>query len=212
MSIKRNFAVTVLDSEKISSVIEVIIKYARITMQSSSHIYFNTQPVNSSEIAQDITFFQIESEDKIGADKILQSLIEDLDQLNTDYAIRDEDTGKMLAYVEFVGALDIIFDNLKFIKEGTYKKIDELKSYKSELGTCKGYKPSFRPMESQSIENRDIKHESIYLFCHTQEDLMKLKEKLSEKILEIDSGFKVEFRQFMGENPEYGTKIGTNKD
>ena len=73
MSIKRNFAVTVLDSEKISSVIEVIIKYARITMQSSSHIYFNTQPVNSSEIVQDITFFQIESEDKIGADKILQS-------------------------------------------------------------------------------------------------------------------------------------------
>lgn len=208
MSIKRNFAVTVLDSENIKNVNEILNKRASITMQSSSHVYFDTQPISNTDIAQDITFFQIESEDETSAGKKLQSLIEDLDQLNIDYAIRDEDTGKMLAYVEFVGALDIIFDNVKFIKKGTYKKIDELKSYKSELGICKGYKPSFRPMESQSIENSDIKHESIYLFCHTQEDLLKLKDALSEKIMEIDSDFKVEFRQFMGEDPEYGTKIG----
>ena len=32
----------------------------------------------------------------------------------------------MIVYVKFVGALDIKFDNVEIIKEGTYKKIDEL--------------------------------------------------------------------------------------
>ena len=202
MSIKRNFAISILDSEKINDIIKIIIRYADITMQSSSHIYFDTHPVSSSEIVQDITFFQIEADDESCAYEKLNKLIEDLNQLNTDYAIRDEDTGKMIEYIKFVGALDIKFDNMKIIKDGTYKKIDALKSYKSELGTCKGYKPNFRPLENQSIENKTVKPEIIYLFCHTPEDLMKLKETLSQKILEIDRDFKLEFRQFMGKNPE----------
>lgn len=203
MVIKRNFAISVLDSEMISSVIEVIIKYASITIQSSSHVYFDTQPVTSSEIVQDITFFQIEAEDNAETNEKLNGLIEELDQLNTDYAIRDEDTGRMIEYIKFVAALDIKFDNMKTIREGTYKKIDELKSYKSEFGTCKGYKPHFRPIESQSIENMKIPPETIYLFCHSQEALMKLKELLSEKILEIDGDFKLELRQFTGKDMDY---------
>ena len=186
----------------IESINRIIRKHADITMESSSHIYFDTQPVSSSDVVQDITFFTISSDDE------LEDLIEELDQLDTDYAIRDEDTGKMIVYVEFVGALDIIFDDLKTIHPGTYKKIDDLKSYKTEFGICKGYKPNFRPMESQSIEDKDIKAESIYMFCHSQENLMKLKEVLTEKVLEIDPDFRLEFRQFMGEDPEYGTKYG----
>lgn len=202
MSSRRNFAITVLDSQMIESINRIIRKHADITMESSSHIYFDTQPVSSSDVVQDITFFTISSDDE------LEDLIEELDQLDTDYAIRDEDTGKMIVYVEFVGALDIIFDDLKTIHPGTYKKIDDLKSYKTEFGICKGYKPNFRPMESQSIEDKDIKAESIYMFCHSQENLMKLKEVLTEKVLEIDPDFRLEFRQFMGEDPEYGTKYG----
>lgn len=207
MSIKRNFAIAILDSERIGDVIKVLIEHAKITMQSSSHVYFDTQPVDSSEIAQDITFFQIESENESGADEKLEDLIECLDSLKTDYAIRDEDTGKMVAYIEFVAALDIEFDNMKIIKEGTYRKIDELKSFKSEFGTCKGYKPHFRPLEGQSIENKTIQHESIYLFCHSREDLLKLKDALSERVLEIDPDFRIGFRQFTGANPEYTPMI-----
>lgn len=112
----------------------------------------------------------------------------------------------MIVYVEFVGAIDIKFDNLKIVKKGTYERIDELKSLKTKFGLCKGYKPNFRPMESQSIEDKAIKPESIYLFCHSQEDLENLKDMLYEKILKIEPDFEVEFRQFTGDNPEYKTK------
>ena len=211
MSTKRSFAITALDSEKIADINNILRKHADITMQSSSHIYFDTQPVNSKDIVQDITFFMLETDEKSSADRKLDELIGELDQLNTDYAIRDEDTGEMIVYVKFVGALDIKFDRLKIVKEGTYEKIDELKSFKTDLGICKGYKPNFRPMESQSLENKNIKPESIYMFCHSQENLMKMKEILFERILEIDSDFEVEFRQFTGKKPEYKTKISNSK-
>lgn len=206
MPTKRSFAITVLETDRIADINSILRKRAEITMQSSSHIYFDTQPANPDDIVQDITFFMLESDEKKSADEKLNDLIYELDQQNTDYAIRDEDTGKMIVYVEFVGALDIKFDNLKSVKAGTYEKIDELKSYKTESGLCKGYKPNFRPMESQSIENKSIKPESIYLFCHSQEDLMQLKGTISKKVLEIDPDLKLEFRQFTGEDPEYRTK------
>ena len=206
MSTKRSFAITVLESERIADINNILRKRADITMQSSSHIYFDTQPVKPNDVVQDITFFTLESDGEKSADEKLDDLIDELDKLDTNYAIRDEDTGKMIVYIEFVGALDIKFDNLKIVKEGTYEKIDELKSLKTEFGLCKGYKPNFRPMESQSLEDKAIKPESIYLFCHSQEDLENLKDMLYEKILKIEPDFEVEFRQFTGDNPEYKTK------
>jgi hypothetical protein len=206
MSTKRSFAITVLESERIADINNILRKHADITMQSSSHIYFDTQPANPDDVVQDITFFMLESDEEKSADEKLNELIDELDEMDTDYAIRDEDTGKMIVYVEFVGALDIMFDNIRSVKEGTYEKIDELKSLKTEFGLCKGYKPSFRPMESQPIENKNIKPESIYLFCHSQEALMMLKDTLSKRILEIDPDFKLAFRQFTGADPEYRTK------
>jgi hypothetical protein len=102
----------------------------------------------------------------------------------------------MLVYVEFVGVLHIRFDSLKIIKPGTYKKIDDLKDLNTDLGICKGFKPDFRPMESKPIENMKISPESIYIYCHSQENLLKLKNLLTEKILEIDSDCKIDFKQF----------------
>ena len=207
MALKKNYAITVLDPEKIHEMNTIILKHAEITMQSSSHTYFDTQPIESDELVEDMTFFQLECEDKTTLDKKFKALTEELDQAITDYAIRDEDTGEMLAYLEFVGELDIKFDNIKIIKKGTYAKIDELKSLKTEFGICKGYKPNFRPMEGQPLENINNKPESIYLLCRSQENLMKLKALLSEKIMEIDSDFETEFVQFGEEDPKYDTKL-----
>ena len=102
----------------------------------------------------------------------------------------------MLVYVKFVGILRIKFDKMKTIKKGTYKKIDELKDLNTEFGICKGYMPDFRPIESQPIENVNIKPESIYIYCHSQENLMKLKDILTEKIMEIDSDLEIDFKQY----------------
>lgn len=194
MSVKRKFSIAIVDSEKISEINQIVTDYASITMQSSSHILFFISPINQDDIKRDITFFEIESEDNYGLDKKLNELIEDLNKLDTTYSLRDEDEGKMIVSVKIVGAFDIKFDNVKFIKEGTYEKIDKIKNLKTEFGICKGYKPNYRALESQSVENIDIKPESIYLFCDTEENLSKLKELLTEKVKEIDSDLEVGYR------------------
>lgn len=207
MVIKKNYAITVLELDKIHEMNNIILKHAQITMHSSTYDYFDTLATDSDETVKDMTFFQIESEDETSLDKKFKELTEELDQSITGYAIRDEDTGNMLVLLEFVGKLDIKFDNIDFIKEGTFKKIDELKSFKTELGICKGYKPNFRPIEGKHLENLDDHLESIYLLCKTQENLTKLIDLISEKIMEIDADFEVEFKQFDGEEPKYSTDI-----
>lgn len=200
MSIKKNFAVTVLDPDKINDMNNIISEHALITMRSSSHMLFNTLPVSHSEVTNDITFFQLEAENEIILKEKFNAIIENLNQIETDYSLKDENTGEMIAFVEFLGVLEIKFDNLKIIKEKTYEKIDELKSFKTELGTCKGYKPDFRPLESRPIKDANIKPEKIYLFCHSQENLYELKDLLSEKILEIDGNLILDFRYYTEED------------
>ena len=204
MVIKKNYAITVLDLEKIQDMNNIILKHAQITMQCSSYDYFDRRSIDY-ETAKDMTFFQIESDDEVSLDKKFKELNEELDQSITGYAIRDEDTGEMLVFLSFVAELDIKFDNIEFIEEGTFKKIDELKSLKTEFGICKGYKPNFRPMEGQQLGNTNNKPESIYLFCDSQENLMKLRDLMIEKIMEINPGLEITFTQFGGENPEFDT-------
>lgn len=200
MTITKNYAIAILDNEKNKEINNIISKYGSITLKSSSHIHFDTQPINPNEITQDITYFKLDCEDESILDKTLTDLIESLNQENTYYSLRDESSGKLIVAVPFVYALDIKFDNIKIIKEGTYKKIDELKVLKTEYGICKGYRPNFRPVESNPIGNITIKTESIYLFCKTEENLEKLKNLLSEKITEIDPELTIGFRPFYASN------------
>ena len=144
----------------------------------------------------DITLFRLESESESGLDKKLNDLIEEMNQLDTGYAIRDEDTHEMIVEIEHLMVLNIKFDNVKFIKRGTFEKIDEINHLKTEFGICKNYNPNFRPVENISIENMDIKPETIYLFSDSQENLSKLKSLIFEKIMEIDSNLEIEVLQF----------------
>lgn len=196
MSIKTKFSIAIMDTEKISEINKIIMRYSDKLTQTSSHILFNTQPINLIDIVQDLTYFHLSAETEDEIDEKLNELIEKLNELNTDYSLRNEDTGKMLEHVKCVGALDIKFDNIDVILEGTYKKIDSLKYTKTEFGYCKGYKPQFRPLESQSIKGKAIKNETIYLFSKTPENMLKLREYLSEKIMEINSDLIIEHRQF----------------
>ena len=206
MAVKKNYAITNLETEKIPDVNIIIRKYATVSFRSSSHVYFDMEPVNN-EIIEDMTFFKLEAEDESSLDEKFKELTNEIDQIISNYAIRDENTGEMLVYLKFVGELSIKFDNMNFIKEGTYEKIDELKNFKSEFGICRGYKPNFRLMEGQYYENLNNKPEGIYLLCRSQENLMQLKELLSEKIMEIDSDFVIEFTQFDDPIPENNTKF-----
>ena len=206
MAVKKNYAITNLETEKIPDVNNIIRKYSTVSFRSSSHIYFDMEPVNN-EVIEDMTFFKLEAEDESSLDEKFKELTNEIDQIISNYAIRDENTGELLVYLKFVGELSIKFDNMHFIKEGTYEKIDELKNLKSEFGICRGYKPNFRLMEGQHYENLNNKPEGIYLLCRSQENLMQLKELLSEKIMEIDSDFVIEFTQFDDPIPENNTKF-----
>lgn len=199
MSAKKNLSIAILEASKTDDINNIISKYGTIAMQPSSHLLFDMEPVTPDEIRPDITIFRIEAENETLQNKKLESLIDDLNQLNTGYTLMDEDSKEMIVSFEFVCALDIKFDNLKIIKEGTYKKIDELKLLKSDLGFCKGYKPYFRAIEGISIENTDIQPETIYILTHSSEALLKIKDCLSEKIMKIDPNFEIGLRLFTEE-------------
>lgn len=196
MPVKRNFAIAIMDNEKIKEFDEIISKYTNAIKKSYSHIVFDTQPINLDDIKHDLTFFQLEDENKSVIEEKLNKIIEELNSIDSDYTLRDEDNGKMIVALDFVGMIKIKFDNIKCISKGTYKKIDELKQSKTEFGYCKGYKPDFRPIESNPVENVTIPDEKIYLFSDSRENILKLSEYLSEKANEIDSDLVVEFIPF----------------
>ena len=195
MVIKR-FSVAIVDIEKIEEVNEVIVKYATSIQQYSTYFYFKLSPIHADDVKMDITLFQLKSENEVSLNKKLKDLIKELDQLNTGYAIRDEDTFEMIVTIEHVIALVIKFDNVKFIKEGTYEKIDRFNHLKTEFGICKNYNPNFRPIVNKSIENINVGDETIYLFSDTAENLSKLKTMICEKIMQIDSDFEIEVKPF----------------
>lgn len=196
MVIKRNLAIAVMNNECISKFEGIISKYTNSIKKSHSHIIFDTQPVNPEDIAYDLIFFQLESENESLFDEKLNEIIEELNKLDSDYTLRDEDNGKMIVALDFVGMLTIKFDDINCIKEGTYEKIDDLKQTKEEFGYCKGYKPDFRPMEEKLIENVKIQPEKIFLFSDSKENILKLKDFLSEKVIEIDPNLEVVFMPF----------------
>lgn len=196
MVIKKKFSIAIVDIERIGDVNNIILKYTTTIQQYSTYFYFNLNPVNVEDVCMDITFFQLESENQSSFDKKLNDLIEELNQLNTGYAIRDEDTHDMIVEIEQVIALDIKFGNVKFLKEGTYEKIDAMNHLKTEFGICKNYNPNFRPLENISIENTDVNPETIYLFSDSAENLSKLKTLVSQKINDIDSNLEIETKPF----------------
>ena len=197
MFIERKFSIVIVDIEKIDEINNVIIRHSTFLKQYSTHFYFNLSPIHDHDISMDITFFKLESDNESELDKKLDNLIEELNQLNTGYAIRDENTHEMVVEIEHVMALDIKFDNVKFIKEGTYEKIDRLNHLKTEFGICKNYNPNFRSVENQSIETMHVEPETIYLFSDSQENLSRLKAMVFEEIMEIDSDFEIDVKPFM---------------
>lgn len=197
MAIKRKYSLAIVDIEKIDEINKIITKYTTDIEQYSTYFYFNLDPVRVEDVKMDITFFQLESENESSLNKQLNGLIEEINQLNTVYAIRDEDTAEMIVEIEHVIAFNIKFDNVKFIEKGTYEKIDGFNHLKTEFGICKTYNPNFRPLEDVSIENLVVKPEIIYLFSDSEEDLSKLKAFVTEKIMEINPDFEIDTNHFM---------------
>lgn len=196
MSIKRNYIVGDVDGEKIKEVTGIVEKYADITMESSSHMFFDKQPIDPNHYKIDVIFFQIEAENEIALNKELNEMIEKLKLLNADLMLRDVQAGKFLINIQHGGILTIKFDNIKTIKEETYKKIDRVKLLKTEYGYCRGFKPSFRPIEPNSIENIYVSPETIYLISDSSEHLSQLKDEIFKEILKIDPDFTLEFNVY----------------
>ena len=190
------YSIVIFNHAKIAEVNKIILKYSEHISKSSSHVLFNIEPINLTDVVEDLTFFRITSKDENSLNNQFNEMTEELNTVDTDFAIRNEETGEIFTIINHVGALDIKFDNITTIKKGTYRKIDELKTTKTEFGYCKGYKPTFRPLEEKLIESIDVPKETIYLFSKTSENYSKLEDYLSENIMEIDSNFELESRIF----------------
>ena len=166
MAVSKKLSIVIMEPEKIDEINDIIVKYSEMSAQSSSHVLFDVEPVNLSDIAEDLTFFTLSAEDEKSLDDKQNKVIEELNQLDTDYSIRNMETKEYFTTIASVGAVFIKFDNFKTIPKGTYEKIDKWKNAKTKFGYCKGYKPAFRPIEGNSIEQLEIKQETIYLFIY----------------------------------------------
>ncbi|WP_303371274.1 hypothetical protein [Methanobrevibacter sp.] len=197
MPIEKKFILIIFNNDKINDFNKVIIKYADSVNQSSSHLLFETEPISIVDIAQDVTFFNIIAEDEDSLNRKMDDLIEELKKFNSYYSIRNTETRELFTDIVSVGAIDIKFDNIKVIPKGTYKKIDEIKNLITEFGSCKGYKPTFRPLEGNSVENLKLQDEIIYLFSNSHEDMAKLQDYMSKKALEINPDFLIGTRTFV---------------
>ena len=128
--------------------------------------------------------------------KKVENMINDLQNLKVDYVLRDEETGEFLVTVKYGGQVAIKFDHIKFLKKGTFQKIDELKFFNTEYGYCKGFKPNFRPLEDKSIEDIEVLPEIIYITANSEENLLKLRDYLFDKVSQINPDLETEFTWF----------------
>lgn len=126
----------------------------------------------------------------------MDDIVQNLNQIDTDYTIRDENSGEIITTIGSVGALTIKFENIQNLPKNAFEKIDELKNLKTEFGYCRGYKPTFRPIKSKTVKDSFIKPEKIYMFSKSHENLLKLKDIISNEVLEIDSEFELEFKVY----------------
>ena len=191
--IKKNYTIGIMDETKINEVNDVISKYADITMQCSSHRYFDKHPINADEVFQDVTFFQLKAEDEESFDVKLSELIGNLDELDMDYMIMDDETKDLIVTIDYGGYILVKFDKINIIKPGTYNLIDEMKTMKTDLGYCKGFKPKFRPLSGDLSQVR-VNPEIIYIVSDSSQNLKRFKDFISEKLLEFDPNFELEFK------------------
>ncbi|WP_405307064.1 hypothetical protein [Methanobrevibacter sp.] len=192
----RNFILGVINCSKVSDVNDILSQYATEAKDTPSYIYFSKQPIDTNNISNDVIFFKITAENDTLLNKQVENLINDLNNLKTDYVLRDEKTGEFLVTVKYGGQVAIKFDNVKFLKKDTYKKIDGLKYTNTKYGYCKGFKPNFRPLEGKSAKNLEILPEIIYITSDSEENLLKLSDYVSKKVKEIDPNLETEFKWF----------------
>lgn len=197
MAVQRNYVIGIINHEKINDVNKVIFSYSDTTLESTSYMYFAKPPVSFYRHIRDTTFFKLTAENERSFNKKMDNLIKELDALNVDYVLKDEESGELLSVVEFGGKFIVKFDNLNIIHKGTFKQIDDLKHIKTDLGYTRGFQSDFRPLEDKSIENLKASDEIIYLISDSSENLSKFREYISEKVLEIDPKFELDFKHFI---------------
>jgi hypothetical protein len=70
--------------------------------------------------------------------------------------------------------------------------MDEIKTMKTNMGYCKGFKPKFRPLSGDLSKVR-VNPEMIYLVSDSCENLKRFKDIIFERLLEFDPDFELEF-------------------
>lgn len=193
---ERNYIIGIVNDNDIPKISKVILQYAVMTKETSSHMFFSKQPVDPKRISQDFIFLQIAGDNETMLEKKLENMINDLDDLNAAYVLRDQESGEFLVTVKYGGQITIKFDNVKTIEQGTFAKIDELKFLDEDFGYCKGFKPNFRPVEGKSIEDLEVLPEEIYIVSDSEQNLLKLRDYIYQKVKDIDSDLEIEFSWF----------------
>ena len=108
MTAVKKLSIVIMDHPYIHDINHIIVKHSDTSAQSSSHVLFDVEPVNMTDVAEDLTFFTMSAEDEAALDKKVDNLIEELNTLNTDYSIRNMETNNFYTTIKSVGRLSLI--------------------------------------------------------------------------------------------------------
>lgn len=183
MYTKNEIIIEINDMAKYDEISKIINKYCKLQIEESENL--NTTRKNDDNKYKIAIY-------KFKRGYCADNLIKDLKMLCKYITFKNPDSKKVL---EYKGTLKIKFDNIKYLQPDTLKKLDNLKKLKMEIGYCKGTKPFTRPMATTQHFEPEY-YELIYIFSESIENLLDLKLIVENKVLEIDSNLKVEFRLF----------------
>ena len=182
MNTKNEIIIEITDMTKYEEINPIIAKHCEFQM--GGPIELDAQGISSGDWRPEQGIYKFIENHSVG------DLIHDLKMLCKYVVFKDIDSRKILPYI---GTLIIHFDNIDYLKADTIEKIDKLKDLKTEWGYCMGKKPLIGPMVATSSRFLDYS-EHIQIISDYFNNFIELKNYVENKVLEIDSNFKIEFK------------------
>ena len=97
----KNLVIRILDNEKIPEFKNIIFNIGQWNFSHSGELYSNKIPITNDDIVFNIIGFKLESDSEENLEDMICSLIDDFNNLKSDYILKDFDSGELIKEVYY---------------------------------------------------------------------------------------------------------------
>ena len=97
----KNLVIKILDCEKIPDFKSIILDVGRWNFDHAGELYSSKALINPGDIIFDIVGFKLESDSEKGLNDMIDDLIDNFDNLKSDYILKDFDSGELIKEVMY---------------------------------------------------------------------------------------------------------------